>query len=43
VRLEELLGVGMDWINLAWDRNNWRVVVDTAMKFSVFPYYMLHR
>jgi hypothetical protein len=26
---------GMDWIDLAQDRDQWRVIVNTAMNFQV--------
>jgi len=31
-------GWGMDWIHLAQDREKWRALVNTVMKFRV-PYY----
>jgi hypothetical protein len=39
-RLEEIIWVGVEWINLAQDRGKWRAVVDTVMNFSVFLYYL---
>jgi hypothetical protein len=29
------VGWGLDWIDLAQDRDRWRAVVDAVMKFSV--------
>jgi hypothetical protein len=28
---------GMDWIDLAQDRDQWRVIVNTVMKLRVLP------
>jgi hypothetical protein len=33
--LREIGWGGMDWINLAQDRDQWRALVNTAMKFRV--------
>ena len=33
--LYEVGGGGMDWIELAQDRNNWRVLVNTVMNLRV--------
>jgi hypothetical protein len=35
VDLREIKCVGMDWINLAQDRDQWRAVVNTMMKLLV--------
>jgi hypothetical protein len=34
MHLQEVLGRGMDWIDLAQDRNTWRGLVNAAMKFE---------
>jgi hypothetical protein len=33
--LREIGRGGMDWIHLAQDRHQWKVLLDTAMNFSV--------
>jgi hypothetical protein len=33
--LREIGWGGIDWINLAWDRDQWRVLVDTVMNLWV--------
>jgi hypothetical protein len=35
IDLREIGWGGMDWIGLAQDRNQWRVLVDTAMNLRV--------
>ena len=42
MRLEKILWVGVEWINLAQDTGKWRAVVGTVMNFSVFLYYLRH-
>ena len=33
--LKEIVWEGVDWINLAQDRDKWQVLVNTFMKFRV--------
>jgi hypothetical protein len=33
--LEEMVWDGMDWIDLAQDRDQWRSLVNTVIKFKV--------
>jgi hypothetical protein len=33
--LREIRGCGMDWIDVAQDRNQWRALVNTVMKLRV--------
>jgi hypothetical protein len=35
MNLREIGWVGMDWIDLAQDRNQWRALVNTVMKLRV--------
>jgi hypothetical protein len=32
---------GLDWINLAEDRDNWRAAVNTVMNNSIYPFNVL--
>jgi hypothetical protein len=35
IDLREIGWDGMDWIDLAWDRNQWRTVVNTVINIRV--------
>jgi hypothetical protein len=35
IGLREIGWVGMNWIDLAQDRDQWRALVNTAMKFRI--------
>jgi len=33
--LQDVRWVGMDWIDLAWDRDRWRALIDVVMNLRV--------
>ena len=35
IDLQEVRWVGMDWIDLAWDRDTWRALINVAMNLRV--------